>query len=89
MQKYFTLTAGVLSWTLNQAKSWNICTLGHKPTRSVQPTFYCLVTQNGSCKIWWAVSKASLKDLKAEESRKGKENKWQLQNICLDAVLCF
>lgn len=40
MQKYFTLTAGVLSWTLNQAKSWNICTLGHKPTRSVQPTFY-------------------------------------------------
>lgn len=44
MQKHFILTtaklAGVLSWALNQAKSWNICTLGHKPTRSVQPTFY-------------------------------------------------
>lgn len=60
-------------------------------THTLSPTYIllCLVTQNGSCKIWWAVSKASLKDLKAEESRKGKENKWQLQNICLDAVLCF
>lgn len=32
--------AGVLSWALDQAKSWNIRTLGHKPTRSAQPTFY-------------------------------------------------
>lgn len=46
-----------------QAKSWNVHTPGHKPTRSVCPTYVhlCLVPQNCSCKIPPAVSQAGAK----------------------------
>lgn len=58
-------------------------------THTLNPThiLLCLVTQNGSCKMWRAVSKASIKDLypRTEDESKEKQ-KWLLQHSCFNST---